>query len=84
MKLRAPMQLGDDEPKGLPERPERMMPLDGLAKFVPAIEAGARALRREAEACRRRFLPTDMAFRDRDAEALEVLAHHLDIRRRVR
>lgn len=65
-----------------PEKPPRTMMLDGLAAFVPAIEAGARALRRQASLARASFRPTDMEYHAKDARALEALAAHLDVRRR--
>ena len=64
-----------------PEKPPKMMPVDGFAAFVPAIEAGARALRVVAEQHRRAFRPTDMDHAAKDARKLEVLAAHLDVRR---
>lgn len=63
------------------ERPMRTMTLDGLSSFVPSIEAGARALRREVARARAAFLPTDMENHQHDAAMLENLAHRLDVRR---
>ena len=64
-----------------PERPLPTVRFDAYVAFVPSIEAGARALRREAERARRAFRPTDMDAHQRDALALEELAHRLDVRR---
>lgn len=66
-----------------PEKPPRMMALDGLAKYVCSIEAGARALRREASLARASFRVTDMEHHAHDAKALEELALRLDVRRRA-
>lgn len=77
-----PMQLGDDEPKGFPERPERMMSLDALSNFVPVLKRSARRAWKEADQCRQAVRPTDEDFAIEDARALEILAHHLDVRKR--
>lgn len=65
----------------MPEKPPRMMALDGLASFVPSIEAGSRALRKEADRCKRALLFTDCDYAAKDAKELEALARHLDVRR---
>ena len=58
-----------------------MMAVDGLASFVPAIEAGARALQREGEKARHDFRLTDAGHCFAGAETLARLARRLDVRR---
>lgn len=63
-----------------PERPPRTMSLDALAPYVPSVEAGARALLREAERARGAFRMTDLQHAIHDANKLEQLARVLDVR----
>ena len=65
----------------LRETPPKMMRLDALASFVPAIEAGALAMRQKAEADYKAFRWTDYGLHIEAALDLENLAHRLDVRR---
>lgn len=65
---------------GSAERVGPTMSMDGLSAYVPAIRAGVRALRHDAERAYASFRPTDLEQLNRDAETLDRLAHKLDVR----
>lgn len=78
-RLKAPPRIGFDNEAS--EKPARMMALDALSAFVPALEFAVRLAHEKADAQKRAFLPTDMGTTVQFARQLEALARHLDVRK---